>query len=323
MENLGADQRPLPEQEKPGELPEGPSVASHHKDTAASAAARVAAQTGDVCSLRLFVRKPPPVHAPEEPEKGLPVVEEEPKTPPTVHAPEESEKGLPVVEEEPKTPPTVHAPEEPGKELPVVEEEPKKPPPVHAPEEPGKELPVAEAKPEEPPLVTTPGGPGIKPQTGEGEPEAPKAEEEVTERSLPSEFREVVDNIVAWARKQHTDKPLSVSEAVDISLRKDFKRNGVEYTITAYFQSLTPAYDPEKTAADLAKGLPKQFAECKASENGNSTPFTSIMRSFGDSIKGSVTVLVRRSRQQCTEVKPDSKDAWKFRTALIFDDDAG
>ncbi|KAL8441391.1 hypothetical protein Emed_007568 [Eimeria media] len=176
MENLGAGQRPLPEQEEAGELPEGPSVASHHKDTAASAldsedpsVEEATRATRSVTNRRVLlgalatvvlalvlatalrerlpsVATPPPVHAPEEPGKGLPVVEEEPKKPPTVHAPEEPEKGLPVVEEEPKTPSTVHAPE-PEKGLPVAEEDPKTPPPVHAPEEGGKELAVVKEEP--------------------------------------------------------------------------------------------------------------------------------------------------------------------------------
>ncbi|KAL8443489.1 hypothetical protein Emed_006780 [Eimeria media] len=214
-------------------------------------------------------RTSPTVHAPEEGEKELAVVEEEPGTSPTVHAAEEGGKELAVVEEEPGTPPTVHAPEEPEKGLPVVEEEPGTPPTVHAAEEGEKELAVVEEKPGERPLGETPGGPEIEPEVGEGEPGAPQAEEAVKERRLAPEFKQVLDKIVDWARQQHTDKPLSMREALDISYRQ--------------------------TAAELKEKLPEFFEESIVwEEKVRSSKDSSIVSNgFGDQENGRINMAIR------------------------------
>ncbi|KAL8441390.1 hypothetical protein Emed_007567 [Eimeria media] len=217
MENLGGGQQPLLEQEEAGELLEGPSVASHHADTADPEDSYIIESTRatrSVTNRRVLLGALATVVLALVLATAL-------------------RKRLQSVA---------------------------KPPPIQAPEEPGKQLPVAETKPEcrasnaELPLVEIPGGPAIKPQAGEGELEAPKAEEEVTERSLPSEFKDVLDKIVDWARQQHTDRPLSSSEALNISFQQRLKRRKVEYTFSARFRSLTPAYDPDKRQAAAEYG---------------------------------------------------------------------
>ncbi|KAL8443485.1 hypothetical protein Emed_006776 [Eimeria media] len=234
MENLGGGQQPLLEQEEAGELLEGPSIASHHADTAdpehfyikeSTRATRyvtnrrvlLGALATVVLALVLLLRK----------------------------------RLLSVA----------------------------KPSPVQAPEETGKKLPVGEEKPEELPLGETPGGPEIKPQTGEGEPE----------------FKQVLNKIVDWARQQHTEKPLSMREALDISCRECLKRNSVEYLISANFRTLTPAYNPEKTADELKEELSKFFEEIIASEEEiRSTQGISIVSNgFGDQENGRIDVMVR------------------------------
>ncbi|KAL8443057.1 hypothetical protein Emed_006974 [Eimeria media] len=113
MENLSAGQRPLPEQEEAVESPEGRSVASHHKNTAASdfdpedsytieadktkaarpfrsrrlaigalAAVALGLVLATALSKRLpSVETPPPVKAPEDVKEGLPAVGEKVKEP--------------------------------------------------------------------------------------------------------------------------------------------------------------------------------------------------------------------------------------------------
>ncbi|KAL8441339.1 hypothetical protein Emed_007578 [Eimeria media] len=279
MENLGASQRPLREQEEAGELSGGFSAASHHEDTPASPADSEDSYTEESTKETRSVTNRWVVLG--------------------VLATVVLAFVLATV---------LH------KRLLSVA----KPLPVQAPEEPGKGLPVVEAKPEEVPLVETPGGPEIEPQAGDGEPEAPTAEEEVTEQSLPPEFTEVVDNIFDWARQTHTDRPLSSSEAVETSLFQRLKRNKVEYRIKALFKSLTPAYDSEKTADELKEKLPKLFKESIAGKRQRSVAMASCFPYVVGFPSQSLLTLSRRgekgrfrlghmtgSRQQCTEAELD------------------
>ncbi|KAL8453438.1 hypothetical protein Emed_000876 [Eimeria media] len=96
--------------------------------------------------------------------------------------------------------------------------------------------------------------------------EAPTEPAEVTKGDLPPEFREVLDNIVKWARQARTDRRLSLREALAVSLQQQLERNGVKYTVTARFRSLTPEYDPEETADELEEELPELFKESIESE---------------------------------------------------------
>ncbi|KAL8441661.1 hypothetical protein Emag_006993 [Eimeria magna] len=119
MERLGAGQGPSPEQEDAGDLPEGPSVASHHEDTAASSAdsedpyiEKATRATRSVINRRLLlgvlatvvlalvlatalrkrlpsVAKPSHLEAPEDFREGLPAVQGKPEATTT------EEKGIP------------------------------------------------------------------------------------------------------------------------------------------------------------------------------------------------------------------------------------
>ncbi|KAL8441335.1 hypothetical protein Emed_007574 [Eimeria media] len=130
MENLSPGQGLLPEQEEAVELPEGRSVVSHHKNTAASdsdsgdsyttdadetkaarpfrsrrlalralAAVALALVLASALSKRLpSVETRPPVKASENVKEVPPSVEDTPATPPPFKPTEDVGEGLPVVE---------------------------------------------------------------------------------------------------------------------------------------------------------------------------------------------------------------------------------
>ncbi|KAL8443487.1 hypothetical protein Emed_006778 [Eimeria media] len=256
MENLGAGQQPLLEQGEAGESPEGRSAASHHGDTAAS-----------------------------------PVDSEDSYTEEATKATRSVTNRWVLLGALATVVLALVLATALRKRLPSVA----KPPPVQAPEETGKKLPVGEEKPEELPLLETPGGPEIKPQAGEGEPEAPTGEEEVAEGRLSPEFKEVVDNIVDWARQQHTERPLSPREAVEISFQQQLGRNEVQYTFTSRFGALTPAYDPDKTADELKEELPELFKESIESEEDVrfNSGYSLFSNGFGDQTNGRINVTIQ------------------------------
>ncbi|KAL8452146.1 hypothetical protein Emag_002487 [Eimeria magna] len=244
MENLGSDQRPLLEQEEALDSPKGPSVASHHEDTAASAAdsedpyieADVTKVARPARSRRLAFGALAAVALALVLATGL---------------------GKRLFSVEKSSP--VKAPEDVGKGLPVVKEELEKP-----------EAPV--------------GKEGIK-------------------KDIPPEFKKAAAKIVQWARRTRgihlwchfefaAGARLSPREASNISLEQQLIRNGVEYKIYSRFTTLTPDYDPEKTAAELAECLPKVFEECLKYEAHSNVNFLS--RAFGDQVNGRINLRIRR-----------------------------
>ncbi|KAL8452145.1 hypothetical protein Emag_002486 [Eimeria magna] len=168
-----------------------------------------------------------------------------------------------------------------------------KPPPVKALEDVDKEPRAVEEKPEEAPLVETPRGPEEEPQVVVGDPGVPTKPEE---EGGQADVEEKVQNLVEWARRIHTNEILSEFEARKIFLSQQLCRRGVQYEIVARFLNLTPAYDPEKTAAELAEGVPKLIEECvPLEEKARSTlNVPGTMESFGDPTHGRVNVMILR-----------------------------
>ncbi|KAL8441336.1 hypothetical protein Emed_007575 [Eimeria media] len=152
---------------------------------------------------------------------------------------------------------------------------------------------VAFLSTQEPPLIKAPKYVKKVPPVVVQKPEAPKEPEE---QGGPAEVEKTVNNIVEWAKQTRTDENLSGFAARKIELMQQLIRNGVEYQIKCRFNSLTPAYDAEKTAAQLAEGVRRLLEECLPLEEEARTtskvPW--VMEDFGDRGTGSVNVMISR-----------------------------
>ncbi|KAL8435505.1 hypothetical protein ACSSS7_002432 [Eimeria intestinalis] len=91
-----------------------------------------------------------------------------------------------------------------------------------------------------------------------------------------------------------TKKPLSGTDAREVQLEQHFYKDGMHYELLARFLKLTPEYNPEETAAELAEGLPIFLRECKSlEEEARDTNGAAVAgEDFGDEANGRINVFL-------------------------------
>ncbi|KAL8273975.1 hypothetical protein Esti_002064 [Eimeria stiedai] len=111
----------------------------------------------------------------------------------------------------------------------------------------------------EKPKLEPAGSPGVPEEALIEAPEKPRV------KPLPPEFQEKIIKLAEWARQMPAPEgeTLHLPELEEDKFEEVLLRDGVRYIIRAYFMKLTPAYDPDKTAAILSEGVTKLLDECK------------------------------------------------------------
>ncbi|KAL8452467.1 hypothetical protein Emed_001324 [Eimeria media] len=135
-----------------------------------------------------------------------------------------------------------------------------------------------------------------KPPGGVPQEKLKEALEKPKEDVLPPEFQQTLANLAEWVRRMRAPEheTLQLPDLEDEKFEAILVRGGVRYILRAYFMRLTPAYDPEKTAAILLDGVTKLLKECSRNEQNVHTRdvFCTPSAVFGDVQNAQVFVVL-------------------------------
>ncbi|KAL8444082.1 hypothetical protein Emed_006369 [Eimeria media] len=325
MEDVNASQQALPEEDFADKLQEGSPSSAEDEEAASFAddSSESSVEPGAVKAMRRLAKhrasliplallasalvfalfKPPPRFpgvSKEELVEGPELPKVEPVGPPRVSGVPEEPSEKPMEPTPPEKLPGVSEEElVEGPEKPKAE--PVGPPRVSGvPEEPLK-------KPMEPPKEKSPGVSKEElvkgPEKSKVQPVGPPGVREVPKETPKKPMvQKLVNHVVLWAKDASVDKNKSLNkdELWDSRLNIVWHRDGVRHSLLAYFTRLTPAYNPEETAKELADIVPKLLERAKLYEKdvreGKNDPL--IRSGFGGpgTDEGSLSIYMSRER---------------------------